>query len=69
VRERSAAWKVLVVEDEPRRRYLCHRPAPVFLDEWRLEPDADDEQAPEQHEIYLAVAPRATDCLDERTDR
>lgn len=46
------------------RRYLCHRPSPIFIDEWRLEPDADDEDAPEEHEIYLAVSPRALDCRD-----
>lgn len=51
------------------RRYLCHRPAPVFLDEWRLEPDADEPDAAEQHEIYLAVSPRETDCLDESAPR
>jgi len=51
------------------RRYVCHRPAPVFLDEWRLEPPADEEDPEEQHEIYLAVSPRATDCLDEMAER
>jgi hypothetical protein len=50
------------------RRYLCHRPSPVFLDEWRLEPDADDEDPPEEHEIYLSVSPRAIECSDAGSD-
>jgi hypothetical protein len=50
------------------RRYLCHRPSPVFLDEWRLEPDADDEDPPEEHEIYLSVSPRAIECRDAGSD-
>jgi hypothetical protein len=49
------------------RRYRCHSPSPAILDEWRLEPEADDEDAPEQHEIYLSVSPRAIDCRDARS--
>ena len=51
------------------RRYVCHRPSPIFLDEWRLEPDADEEDPEEEHEIYLSVSPRATECLDEAAER
>lgn len=50
------------------RRYVCRNPSPVLLDEWRLEPDADEEDPEEEHEIYLAVSPRAIDCLDDRPD-
>jgi hypothetical protein len=47
------------------RRYLCHRPAPVFVDEWRLDLEEGEEEEDEKHEIYLAVQPRAVECLDE----
>ncbi len=44
-------------------RFLCHNPAPVLLDEWRLEQETGDEEP--QHEVYLAVVPGAVECLAE----
>jgi hypothetical protein len=51
-------------DDGRTRRYVCRRPSPIFLDEWRLEPDVDEEDPEEEHEIYLSVLPRATECLE-----
>lgn len=50
------------------RRFLCHNPSPVLIDEWRLEAeeDAPDDEEPD-HEIYIAVVPSAAECLDDST--
>jgi hypothetical protein len=50
-------------------RYLCRNPSPVLLEEWRLEPDEEQEAEDEEpdHEVYIAVVPSATACLE--TDR
>lgn len=56
---------VIATDDSRSLRFLCHSPSPVLLDEWRLEPEeeqADDEEPP--HEVYIAVMPRASECLD-----
>ena len=48
-------------------RFLCHNPSPILLDEWRLV-DAETETEAEEdvpHEIYLAVVPRAAECLED----
>ena len=50
------------------RRYLCHRPSPVFLDEGRMDQHTEADDAPEQHEFYLTVSPRALDCRDDGPD-
>jgi hypothetical protein len=66
--ELSAAFgePTVITTDESRSlRFLCHSPSPLLLDEWRLEPDEEqavDEEPP--HEVYIAVMPRAAECLD-----
>lgn len=51
-----------IFTDEGRsRRFLCHSPSPVLLEEWRLETEDDEDPA---HEIYLAIVPEAAECLD-----
>ena len=47
-------------------RFLCHNPAPILLDEWRIEGDNEDDEP--LHEVYIAVVPLAVDCLDESGD-
>ena len=42
-------------------RFLCHNPAPVLLEEWRLEQEAENEEP--LHEVYLALRPGAVECL------
>jgi len=57
----------VVTSDNARSlRYLCRSPSPILLEEWRLEPaeDADVTEEP-PHELYIAVAPGAAECLDE----
>ena len=46
-------------------RYICHSPAPVLLEEWRLVAEGDEEGDDEvvEHEVYVAVVPGATECL------
>lgn len=46
-------------------RYLCHSPSPVLLEEWRLEAEGDEggEDRAVEHEVYVAVVPRAAECL------
>ena len=56
----------IVSDDGHSLRFLCHNPAPILLDEWRLEPATDDEEA--VHEVYLAVMPEALECLSENPD-
>jgi len=60
-----------ILTDEARsRRWICHSPAPVLLEEWMLPPEdedqADEDTPPEQrpHELYLAIVPDAAVCQD-----
>jgi len=39
-----------------------------LLDEWRLEGEGEEEDEEPVHEIYLAIDPRAAECLDEAVD-
>ena len=53
-------------EDSRSLRFLCHSPAPLLVDEWRVaggeEADEDEETI---HEVYVAVMPRVAECLDD----
>jgi len=53
------------------RFFLCDDPAPIFLEEWALENDEDEDQEPEEtrrHELYLAIVPDAAVCLANRAE-
>lgn len=60
----------IVTEDGRSMRYLCNNPSPVLLDEFRLFPEDDAEPAEDfdveelPHEVYVAVQPRAAECMD-----
>jgi hypothetical protein len=48
------------------RYFLCDHPAPIFIEEWALVDDVEDEVAVEnrEHELYLAIVPEAAICLE-----
>ncbi|MGD8341620.1 MAG: hypothetical protein PVH89_12610, partial [Gammaproteobacteria bacterium] len=56
----------IVTDDGHSLRFLCHNPTPILLEEWRLEPESDDEEP--LHEVYLAVVPPAAECLEDAPD-
>ncbi len=56
----------IVTDEGHSLRFLCHNPAPVLLEEWRLEQETEDEEP--MHEVYLAVLPGAVECLSELGD-
>lgn len=56
----------IVTDEGHSLRFLCHNPAPILLEEWRLEQETEDEDS--LHEVYLAVVPGAVGCLAENRD-
>lgn len=50
------------------RYFLCDDPAPIFIEEWALVDDVDNEVEVEnrEHELYIAIVPDAAVCLETR---
>ena len=56
---------VIVSEQTRSLRYLCHSHSPVLLEEWRLGPNQEaDEAEIVEHEVYVSVVPSAAACID-----